>query len=61
MKKFSVNIYRSGFCNYSIEAKDESEAIELARKLPTNNHELLSNLEVWEEADEAFELNSQNE
>jgi hypothetical protein len=61
MKHFNVNIYHSGFCSYSIEAKDEFEAVELARKLPINNDELLQNMEVWEEADVALELNTQNQ
>ena len=60
MKHFNVNIYHSGFCSYLIEAKDEFEAVELARKLPINSAELLQNMEVWEEADEVFELNTQN-
>lgn len=61
MKHFNVNIYYSGFCNFTIEADDEFEAVELARKLPINNDELLSNMAVWKEADEANELNTQNQ
>jgi len=61
LKQFNVNIYHSGFCNSTIEANDEFEAVELARKLPINNDELMSNLEVWEETDEAFGLNAQNQ
>ena len=55
-KKHEVNIYFSGFCTYEIEANSEDEAIGKARKLPINEKEILSNLENWFEADEAFEV-----
>lgn len=56
MKKFDVKIYYSSYCNYKVEATNEFEAIELARNLPLNNEEILSNLEKWGEADEAFRV-----
>lgn len=58
MKKnnYKVNIYYSGFCTYTIEAENEGDAIIKARKLPTINNEILSNLENWEEADMANKI-----
>ena len=55
-KKHEVNIYFSGFCTYEIEANSKDDAIEKARQLPINKKEILSNLENWFEADEAFEV-----
>ena len=56
-KKFEVKVYYTGFCTYEIEAGNEEEAIIKARSLPIDNNEILSNLENWEEADIAEELN----
>ncbi|MCD4747169.1 MAG: hypothetical protein K8R58_12805 [Bacteroidales bacterium] len=56
MKNFEVKIYYSGYCSYKVEAINEFEAIEIARNLPLNNEEILSNLENWREADEAFKV-----
>ena len=55
MKKYKVKIYYSGFCTYEIEAENEEQAIILAQNLEINKDEILSNLENWKEADEAFE------
>lgn len=52
-KKFEVKIYYSGFCTYMIEAENTEEAIIIARNLPIDQNEILSNLENWKEADEA--------
>ncbi|MBS4407234.1 hypothetical protein [Campylobacter vulpis] len=58
-KMYEVKIYYSGFCTYEVVAKDENGAVEKARKLPINEGEILSNLENWKEADEAFEIKGQ--
>ncbi len=50
-KKFEVKIYYSSFCTYTIEAKDEEDAILKARNMPVKNNEILCNLENWKEAD----------
>jgi len=55
-RKFEIKIYYTGFCTYEIEAQDEAEAIIKARKLPVNQNEILSNIENWEEADTAIEI-----
>lgn len=55
MKKYEVKIYYSSFCTYEIDAKNEEQAIKKARNLEINRNEILSNLENWKEADEAFE------
>ena len=56
MKKYAVKIYYSGYSSYEIDANNENEAIEIARNLPFNKNEILSNLDNWREADEAFEV-----
>lgn len=55
MKKFEVKIYYSGYCSHDVKAKNENEAVVIARKLALNKDEILSNLENWKKADEAFE------
>ena len=56
MKKFEVKIYYSGYCSHEVKAKSKNEAVVIARKLALNKDEILSNLENWKEADEAFEI-----
>jgi hypothetical protein len=58
-KSFEVKIYHSSFCKYEIDAESEEEAILKARLLRINQNELLSNLENWEEADEANLIESE--
>lgn len=58
-RKFEIKIYYSGFCTYEIEAQDEAEAILKARKLPVNQNEIITNLENWEEADTATEVENE--
>lgn len=58
-RKFEIKIYYSGFCTYEIEAQDEAEAILKARKLPVNQNEIITNLENWEEADTATEIENE--
>ncbi len=53
-KKYEVQIYYTGFCNYQVSAKDESEAIIKARNLKVKKKEFLTTLESWEEADTAI-------
>lgn len=60
MKIFEVKIYYSGFCTYEIEAENEEQAIDKARNLEINRNEILSNLEDWKEADEAFEIENKD-
>lgn len=55
-KKYEVKIHYSGFCTYEILAENESEAILKARNLQINSKELLSNIDNWEEADIASEV-----
>jgi hypothetical protein len=57
MKKYEVRIYYSGFCSYIIEAENEDNAIEKGRLLNINTSEILTNLENWEDADTAEEIN----
>jgi len=52
-KMFEVNIYYSSYCTYILEAKDKTEAILKARKLGINENDILTNLEIWKEADTA--------
>ena len=56
MKKFEVKTFYSGYCSYEIEAENKTEAIVKARTLPINSNDILSNLESWEEADDAIEI-----
>lgn len=55
-KTFEVKIYYTGFCTHTVEAENEIEAILKARNLPINQTEVLSNLENWEEADTATQI-----
>ncbi|MDE0472577.1 MAG: hypothetical protein OXH57_11625 [Ekhidna sp.] len=59
MKKFNVNIYYTGFCNYEVSAKDEEEAIQIARKLEVKKQQFFTTLESWKEADTAEELKNE--
>jgi len=52
-KKFEVRIFLSSFCTFQVEAKNRAEAIVKARSLNLAKNEILTNLENWEEADEA--------
>jgi len=53
IKKNEVRIYFSTFCTYQVEALDRAQAILQARRLKIDEAQILSNLESWEEADEA--------
>lgn len=53
MAEFAVKLYYSSFCEYQIEAKDIEEAILRARELPIDEEQIIQNLEVWSNADEA--------
>ncbi|HNX11919.1 MAG TPA: hypothetical protein PKH68_02915 [Paludibacteraceae bacterium] len=58
-RKFEIKIYYTGFCTYEIEAQDEAEAIIKARKLSVNQNEIITNLENWEEADTATDIDNE--
>ncbi|MEW5798398.1 MAG: hypothetical protein AB1728_05275 [Bacteroidota bacterium] len=55
-KKFVVKIYYSGYCTYEVDADNEENAIGKGRMIDINRNELFTNLENWEEADEAIEI-----
>lgn len=55
-KHFEVKIYYTGFCTHQVKEKTKDEAINKARKIPINKNEIFSNLENWEEADNAEEI-----
>lgn len=57
---YEVKIYYSSFCTYEIEAENKEQAIDKARNLEIKRNEILSNLENWKEADEAFEPENKN-
>lgn len=52
MPRFLVRRFYSGYCEYEIEANDESEAYEKSKGLPIKTDEIISTLEAWAEADE---------
>lgn len=54
-KKYTVQIYFSGFHTVEIEATGKEEAILKATKIEIDKNEILSNLEEWEEAHTAEE------
>ncbi len=56
-KKYEVQIYYSSFSTYTIEAQNKEEAINIARSLPVNKNEILTNIQNWKEADTANEIN----
>lgn len=56
MKTYEVKRHYSSFCTFEISAENEEQAIIQARGLEGNKDEILSNLENWEAADEAFEI-----
>lgn len=58
-RKFEIKIYYTGFCTYEIEAQDEAEAIIKARKLSVNQNEIITNLENWEVADTATDIDNE--
>lgn len=55
-KKFEVQIYYTGFSTHLIDAESEEEAILKARSQKIKLREFCSNLENWEEADQAEEI-----
>ena len=50
--KYLVRIYCSGYCTYEVEAENEEAAFNIARNLPIDENEILSNLEDWQIADD---------
>ncbi|MBC6399622.1 MAG: hypothetical protein GDA51_00980 [Ekhidna sp.] len=59
MKKFNVNIYYTGFCNYEVSAKNEEEAIQIARNLKIKKQKFFTTLESWQEADTVEDLKNE--
>ncbi len=57
MPKYKVNIYYSFFNSFIVEAKNEEDAISIARSMQIDTEQISLNLENWEDADEAFEIN----
>ncbi len=57
MPKYKVNIHYSSFNSFTVEAKNEEDAITIAHSMQIDLDQILSNLGNWEEADEAFEIN----
>ncbi len=51
--KYTARIYYSTYCEYEVEAENECEAIEKAQNLKINEAEIIKNLEIWNEANEA--------
>jgi len=59
-KKYAVRIYYTGFSTSLIEAESEEEAILKARRNEPDLAEISSNLEGWEEADTAEEIDGES-
>ncbi|MBA4320206.1 MAG: hypothetical protein C0412_17555 [Flavobacterium sp.] len=55
-RKFEVKIYYSSFCNHNVEAQNEVEALQKARKLKIDKDEIAANLESWNDADTIEEI-----
>ncbi len=52
MKKYTVRIYYSTFVEKIVEEESEADAIIKAREFPIDEHQVLNNLENWNDADE---------
>lgn len=48
--------YYSSFCNYIINAQNEAEAFQKARKLKIDKDGIMTNLEPWNDADTIEEI-----
>ena len=59
--KFEVQIYYTGFSTHVLGAESEEEAILKARKQKIKLREICSNLENWEEADQAEEIKNEKD
>lgn len=57
-KNFEAKIYFTTLCQYTVKAKDKVEALTKARKLKINEHQIMNNLEAWDEADTVEECES---
>jgi hypothetical protein len=55
-KTIEVTLYFSSFCTFEVEAESKEEAILKARCLKIDRDEIFSNLENWDEADTAIEI-----
>ncbi len=57
MPKYKVNIHYSSYNSFIVNAKNEEDAITIARSMQIDLDQITSNLENWEDADEVFEIN----
>ena len=48
-----VKLFYSGFYTHEVVAKNEEEAILIARQLELKKNELFANIQNWKEADSA--------
>ncbi len=51
LNNYEVSIYYTGYCNYTVKAKNKDEALAIAKAKKINRSELFNNLEPWREAD----------
>jgi hypothetical protein len=58
LKQYEVDIYYTTLCHYIVKAKDELEALTIARKVKIREHEVMNNLEPWHDADTVEECES---
>ncbi len=56
--KYIIRKYYSGFCTHEVEAKNEDQACEMVKDLPTNN-DIMGTLEDREECNN-IELDEDN-
>ncbi|MDD2204107.1 MAG: hypothetical protein PHU62_03030 [Bacteroidales bacterium] len=51
MKEFEVKLYYSGYSTHIVKAKNEEEALNIAKKQEMNTDEVIDSLEPWTDAD----------
>ena len=56
-RKFEVTLYYSSLCRHIVEADSVDYAILKARELQVSADDIVDNLDSWEDADEAREIN----
>lgn len=57
IRKFEVTLYYSSLCHHILEADSADNAIIKARELKVSADDIVDNLDSWEDADEAREIN----
>lgn len=50
--EYLIKRYFSGFCTNQVQAENDDEALEIARRLPIDYDEICQTLENWEDCDE---------